>query len=205
MEKRYDCQPYLLQERHVPRPLVVGIARHRRIRPILDRARLRGEAIPDRFALAIFASRALDLHARACGSPEKIPWKRGQRSSFFSLAKPTRQRCTGSHGRPAVEKKDPAVHAPSFPSMFFKKPLYSLVGCCGMNVQLTRFSNWCRAKPQELSGFFLKKKPPWNRSETPHRNWRTALNLNPRALAYADWTNGRLTSHLAQSHASSIG
>ncbi len=42
-------------------------------------------------------------------------------------------------------------------------------------LRLQRFSSRCKAKPQPLSGFFLKKKPPRTALEMPLINWRTAL------------------------------
>ena len=55
---------------------------------------------------------------------------------------------------------------------------------------LEHFSNWYRAKPQPLSGFFLKKKPPCTLS-LRHVNSRNALMLVCRwTCEIRTYTNG---------------
>jgi hypothetical protein len=41
--------------------------------------------------------------------------------------------------------------------------------------ELGRFSSYDRTKPQPLSGFFLKKKPPFMAPAMPRTNWKAEL------------------------------
>ena len=63
-------------------PAVVGIASYVSRIAILDFARRVRKAIPDRFALAVFLPRALNLISGSCGAPEKILRKRGRIKGF---------------------------------------------------------------------------------------------------------------------------